>query len=44
MDYFLSRVSSSEILLDKTKNPNAKNTPVIMLANKLSKELPMEPL
>ena len=42
MDYFLSRVSSSEILIDKMKNPNVKATPVIMLANKLSKERLME--
>ena len=38
MDYFLSRVSSTDLLNNKLQDPNAKDIPVIMLASQLTRE------
>ena len=37
MDYYLSRVSSLEILKEKKANPNTTNTPLIMATSKIDK-------
>lgn len=37
MDYYLSRVSSLEILREKKANPNTTNTPLIMATSKIDK-------
>jgi CheY-like chemotaxis protein len=42
MDYLLSRVSSTKLLLNKNNDPNTKDIPVIMLVSKLSKERILE--
>ncbi len=42
MDYLLSRVSSTKLLLNKNTDPNTKDIPVIMLVSKLSKERILE--
>ena len=42
MDYFLSRVSSTELLANKMADPNASRIPVIMLANQLTRERVLE--
>ena len=38
MDYMLSRKSSHEILDEKQANPNTKDTPVILISNKIDKK------
>ena len=38
MDYFLSRASGPDVLARKDSDPNAKNVPVIMISEPLSRE------
>jgi DNA-binding response OmpR family regulator len=38
MDYMLSRKSCQEVLAEKQSNPNTKNTPVILMSNKIDKK------
>lgn len=38
MDFMLSRKSCQEVLAEKQSNPNTKNTPVILMSNKIDKK------
>jgi DNA-binding response OmpR family regulator len=42
MDYYLSRKSSMEVLQEKVKNPNTKDTPVILVSTKIDKNKVIE--
>jgi CheY-like chemotaxis protein len=42
MDYFLSRMSCTEVLKNKLADPNARDIPVIMLATKLTRDRLLE--